>query len=396
MNLVSFGLSRKQKGFSFSFFFSVLVFLVCIVMTATGCRKEDGASSPTLPAIATAALTDITTGKATAGGTIVNDGGATIIRSGIVWSKTNATPTLADSIIASTATSGSFTVTLTGLDLNRVYYIRAYATNSVGTDYGDLVILTTVGNDTATVRFMYNGEEVVYGVITSPITGRQWLDRNLGAKRVATAFDDYQAYGDLFQWGRNDDGHQLMTWTSSTAGTPVNGVTTTIATNDNPGHNLFIDGTSNYDYVNNYGNNDWRSDNNRNRWNTIPQGPCPAGWHVPTKAEWAAEINVSSGYWGGNSGGTAPSGGITKRSTAFDLLKLTVAGFRIGYGTGAGQLFSPGNSTPGNTGLYWCSTDEIDVFDGPKGQSWEFGGSWVQQWSPSKSEGKSVRCISNL
>ena len=161
-------------------------------------------------------------------------------------------PALTDSVIAGTTCSGSFTTNLTRLDFNTVYYIRAFATNSVGTGYGDVVKLNTT-NDTSKVRFTYNGKEVIYGIIISPVTGKKWLDRNLGALQAATAYNDYKAYGDLFQWGRPADGHQLITWSSSTAGTAVNGTTTTLANSDNPGHSNFTKGDP-------FGTSDWRSE----------------------------------------------------------------------------------------------------------------------------------------
>ena len=49
------------------------------------------------------------------------------------------------------------------------------------------------------------------GVVTNPATGRTWMDRNLGASRVATGNTDAEAYGDLYQWGRAADGHQKET-----------------------------------------------------------------------------------------------------------------------------------------------------------------------------------------
>ena len=70
------------------------------------------------------------------------------------------------------------------------------------------------------------------------INGVIWLDRNLGALRVAQAFNDHQAYGDLYEWGRAADGHEDITWTSSTAGTADNGTTATRA--DVPANALFI------------------------------------------------------------------------------------------------------------------------------------------------------------
>nr|MBS0037248.1 hypothetical protein [Saprospiraceae bacterium] len=44
--------------------------------------------------------------------------------------------------------------------------------------------------------------------VTNPITGDIWMDRNLGASQAATASDDENSFGDLFQWGRFADGHQ--------------------------------------------------------------------------------------------------------------------------------------------------------------------------------------------
>ena len=316
-----------------------LTFIGLPLLIAIGCKKNDSAPPPTSPAVTTTPLTNITTSSATTGGTILTDGNAAITQSGIVWSKTNATPTLTDSVIAGTTAKGSFTTNLTGLDFNTVYYIRAFATNSVGTGYGDVVKLNTT-NDTSKVRFTYNGKEVVYGIVISPTTGKKWLDRNLGASQVATAIDDYKGYGDLFQWGRPADGHQLINWTSSTDGTAVNGTTTVVATSDTPGHSNFIIPP----YVAPW---DWRSDNNSNRWATNPQGPCPAGWHVPTVDEWAAEVSNTNG------GGTATSGGITAGQTAYSLLKLTVAGGRTVDGADV-RFFQAGTS-----GVYWSSSYQI-------------------------------------
>jgi hypothetical protein len=81
------------------------------------------------------------------------------------------------------------------------------------------------------VTFTYKGNVVTYGTVESQ--GECWMDRNLGASRVATAYNDSVAYGDLFQWGRGDDGHQNRD----------SGVTSTLSTTDNPGHSNFIYGT---------------------------------------------------------------------------------------------------------------------------------------------------------
>ena len=83
-------------------------------------------------------------------------------------------------------------------------------------------------------------------------TGRVWMDRNLGASRVATSPTDTLAYGDLYQWGRGADGHQLRT----------SNVTSTLSTTDNPSHGYFIlTSTSSDDWP-----YDWRNPPNINLW----------------------------------------------------------------------------------------------------------------------------------
>ena len=376
MKLLSLSIRRRQQPLTSPLLLINLIFFTLTLVLSFGCKKSDSAPPPTNPTVTTTALTNVTTSSATTGGTIVSNGNAAITQSGIVWSKTNTTPGLTDSVIAGITSSGSFTTNLTGLDFNTVYYIRAYATNSVGTGYGDVVKLNTA-NDTSKVRFTYDGKEVIYGIIISPTTGKKWLDRNLGAMQVATAFDDYKAYGDLFQWGRPADGHQLINWTSSTAGTGVNGTTTVLATSDVPGHNNLIVSDVVFD---------WRSDNNRNRWITLHQGPCPAGWHVPNHNEWAAEIPEASG-------GTATTGGIINRVTAFSLLKLTSAGYRTGNtdddpaGTIRRQV---------TFGRYHSSSDYISPGDPiVYTDILSFGSAYANISQTVKTWGLCVRCVMN-
>ncbi|MCB4781048.1 MAG: fibrobacter succinogenes major paralogous domain-containing protein, partial [Sulfurovum sp.] len=55
-----------------------------------------------------------------------------------------------------------------------------------------------------------NHHGIDYECIVSPLTGRVWLDKNIGASRKATGPFDMQAYGNYFQWGREEDGHQMV------------------------------------------------------------------------------------------------------------------------------------------------------------------------------------------
>jgi len=147
--------------------------------------------------------------------------------------------------------------------------------------------------------------------------GRVWMDRNLGATQVATSSTDAAAYGDLYQWGRGPDGHQIRTSPSRIS----------ISSTDQPGHGDFIIGNQ----------FDWRSEHNNNLWQGLNgvNNPCPSGYRLPTRPEWTAE---------GFSWNTSDAAG------AFNSpLKLVKAGGRNGWITD--ELFDVGT-----VGYYWSST----------------------------------------
>ena len=100
-------------------------------------------STATAPILSTTAASSIGKVDAVSGGTITNNGGSTITASGICWS-TSATPTIANSKTTNGTTSGTFTSTMTGLAMGTTYYVRAYATNSIGTAYGAAQSFTTL------------------------------------------------------------------------------------------------------------------------------------------------------------------------------------------------------------------------------------------------------------
>jgi hypothetical protein len=100
-------------------------------------------STATAPIISTTAASSITQNTASSGGAITSNGGSTITASGICWS-TSATPTIANSKTTNGTTSGTFTSTMTGLAMGTTYYVRAYATNTIGTGYGTAQSFTTL------------------------------------------------------------------------------------------------------------------------------------------------------------------------------------------------------------------------------------------------------------
>ncbi|MCB4775622.1 MAG: hypothetical protein LGB73_02465, partial [Sulfurovum sp.] len=66
----------------------------------------------------------------------------------------------------------------------------------------------TVGNKGTLCNVVHNNTR--YGCVESKNTGRIWLDRNLGAQKVAESVWDLAAIGWYYQWGRETDGHQFI------------------------------------------------------------------------------------------------------------------------------------------------------------------------------------------
>ena len=188
------------------------------------------------------------------------------------------------------------------------------------------------------------------------------MDRNLGASRAATSYDDYQAYGCLYQWGRGNDGHASITWTSATAGIVVNGTTTTLSATDSPGDALFI--------TNSVFPSDWRTTKNDNLWQGKDgtNNPCPSGYRVPTNPELTAELAplVSLGY------------NITNSATAYaSPHKFVNPGSRGGSLNGVGTA-----------GFYWSST-----VSGPGASYRVFGSSTTASGGAVRYNAYSVRCL---
>ena len=100
-------------------------------------------SSITLPTVSTYNILNVTFDGATGGGNITSDGGASVTARGVCWS-TSPNPTTGNSISPAGTGTGSFTSSLTGLTASTTYYVRAYATNSAGTAYGNQVSFTTL------------------------------------------------------------------------------------------------------------------------------------------------------------------------------------------------------------------------------------------------------------
>ena len=115
-------------------------------------------SPVSLPTLVSKSVTSITSISAVSGGNISSDGGATITERGVVWS-TSQNPTIALSTKTSDGTgSGTFNSNISGLVANTTYYVKAYATNSVGTSYGNEITFSTL----PTIGQTYQGGVIAY------------------------------------------------------------------------------------------------------------------------------------------------------------------------------------------------------------------------------------------
>jgi hypothetical protein len=183
-------------------------------------------------------------------------------------------------------------------------------------------------------------------------TGLVWMDRNLGATQVATSSTDAASYGDLYQWGRLTDGHQIRTSTLSA-------LNATVST-DIPGNANFI--------ITNTGDFDWRSPKNDNLWQGVNgiNNPCPTGYRLPTEGELNAERVIFSAN---NAAGAFAS-----------VLKLPLAGIR---------RFSDGSLLiVGSYGYYWSST-----VSGTSARYLFFNSSAAYMDPNYRANGISVRCL---
>lgn len=97
----------------------------------------------TVPTVGTTIISDITTSSARSGGNVLSDGNSPVTAKGVCWN-TTGTPTIADSHTVDGSGQGYFTSLISGLNDNTYYYVRAYATNSVGTSYGASIGFNTL------------------------------------------------------------------------------------------------------------------------------------------------------------------------------------------------------------------------------------------------------------
>ncbi|HEY3388781.1 MAG TPA: hypothetical protein VGK38_04360, partial [Prolixibacteraceae bacterium] len=118
-----------------------IVFLIGLtVVFLSNCKKETSITGATLT---TSSITNIELISAISGGEISSDGGAAITARGVCWNSGNSAPTISESKTTDGSGTGVYISLLTGLSSGTKYRLRAYATNSAGTEYGNELSFTT-------------------------------------------------------------------------------------------------------------------------------------------------------------------------------------------------------------------------------------------------------------
>jgi uncharacterized protein (TIGR02145 family) len=187
------------------------------------------------PTLETATISSITTTSAVSGGNITANGGATVTARGVCWS-TSANPTVTLSTkTVDGAGNGTFTSSITGLTANTTYYVRAYATNSLGTSYGTQVSFTTSNYSFVNLPSVTIGTQI-------------WTTKNLDVAKYRNG-DPIPQVTDATQWANLTTG--AWCWYNNDSAT----------------------------YAATYGRlYNWYAVND-------PRGIAPQGWHVPTNRE---------------------------------------------------------------------------------------------------------------
>jgi uncharacterized protein (TIGR02145 family) len=197
----------------------------------------------TLPTLTTIAVSLITQTTASSGGNISNDGGAAITAKGVCWS-TSTNPTIS---LTTKTTDGigisAFASSITGLIANTTYYVRAYATNSIGISYGNEVSFTTTTPPAITVTDIDGN---IYQTVT--ICNQIWTKTNLNVSKYRNG-DLIPQVTDQTAWAALTTGAWCY-YSNNTANGPVYG-------------KLY-------------------------NWYAVvdPRGLAPTGYHIPSDAEW--------------------------------------------------------------------------------------------------------------
>ena len=205
-----------------------------------------------MPMVQTLPVGNITTNTATCGGNVSASGGANVTARGVCW-KTSPNPTIADNHTTDGNGTGLFTSYIPGLLANTTYYVRAYATNSVGTAYGAQVVFTTdtlasIGTFLCGIDSLTDYDGNTYPTVE--IGNQCWMKENLRTTHFADGTAIYGTNNCEYHAPGNNSGNVPIYGYYYNAEAVMNGEAYSSA---NP---------------------------------SGVQGVCPSGWHLPSQEEW--------------------------------------------------------------------------------------------------------------
>ena len=299
-------------------------------------------SSTTLPTVTTSTVSNTTSSTATCGGNVTNDGNATVTARGVCWS-TSHNPTVSNSHTTDGSGTGSFTSSITGLSQNTTYYVRAYATNSVGTAYGNEVSFTTPGTQPVPDGWVDLGLP----------SGLLWATCNLGP-------EEYDCY---YSWGEWEFYDSYGSWDMYTYGD----------------YNYWTDTYTLYKYNTKtiYGTVD-------NKTVLEAMDDAATQWlgddaRIPTADEWVELLDNTTGEWTQQNG----LNGWKFTAANGNSLFLPAAGCRL---NGNGMT-----SYGGTSGYYWSSSLYTDEPYSALYMQFESGGPFMNIWN--RCFGFSIRAV---
>ena len=139
--LTNLEVDMKRKSVFISFVLVYFGIFIVFTLLPLSCSKDDNNPS-SVPELTTDTISTITHSTANCGGNIISNGGETVTARGVCWS-VSQTPTVSDNKTNDGDGVGKFTSEMSGLTPETKYYVRAYATNSVGTGYGNELSFTS-------------------------------------------------------------------------------------------------------------------------------------------------------------------------------------------------------------------------------------------------------------
>jgi len=160
------------------------------------CIKDDEIA-PTSPDITTSAATSISSSSAIVGGNVLSEGGDEVSDRGVYWS-TETDAEISGTKISIGSGLGEFSETLSSLAAAITYYVKAYAINSVSTEYGDEISFTTSPESGTTGTYTDTRDDQTY---TTIVIGTQtWFAENLNYETnlFSWFYDNSSANGDIY------------------------------------------------------------------------------------------------------------------------------------------------------------------------------------------------------